>query len=265
MAEDTAAEIQESISTADKRERSRIVFPYGDLNEAITVAAAIHRNVGAAQCDVDQVAGWMHQSVTSGAFRTKVNSARIFGLVKTGQGKLSLTPLGQRVVDPETEAVARVEAFLAVPLYDRLFGLYKGITLPSTNVGLERQMAELGVSAKQTDKARQAFQRSAEQSGFFREGNNKLVRPGFAPVEMDVPADGGGGDGRGGGGTEHPLVKLLVDSLPDPGSKWSKPERQKWIKMAEAAFDVVYQDDAASASSSEPQQPSGQSPADVQE
>ena len=35
---------------------------------------------------------------------------------------------------------------------------------------LEREMVELGVSPKQKDKARQVFERSAEQAGFFATG-----------------------------------------------------------------------------------------------
>jgi hypothetical protein len=247
--------------TTDKRERSTIVFPYGDLDEAISIATAIQRNVGTAQCDLDQVAGWMNQTVTSGAFRTKVNSARIFGLVKTGQSKLALTALGHQIVDPETEAAARVDAFLNVPLYNAIFTAYKGGALPPTAVGLERHMAELGVAPKQTDKARQAFQRSAQQAGFFREGNNKLVRPGFAPVETHTDRNGGGGDGGDGGDTSlHPLIEGLVKTLPAAQTAWPETEQAEWIEAAKAIFKLIYKNQPSGAAtpsrSNESQQPS---------
>ena len=242
MAEADTTQDAVAVESGDKRERSTIVFPYGDLDEAITVATAIQRNVGTAQCDLDQVAGWMNQTVTSGAFRTKVNSARIFGLVKTGQGKLALTPLGHQIVNPETEAAARVEAFLNVPLYAAIFTAYKGGALPPTAVGLERHMAELGVATKQTDKARQAFQRSALQAGFFREGNNKLVRPGLPPAEQSQMDKGGnGGDGGDGGdSTLHPLIQGLVRELPAAQTAWPESAQTEWIEAAKAIFKLIY-------------------------
>lgn len=231
---------------ADTRERSTIAFPYGDLDEAVSVVRAIHRNVGAGTADLDQVAGWMNQTVTSGAFRTKVNTARIMGLVKTGNAKLQLTPLGQRVVSPDTEAQARADAFLTVPLYKAIFDKYKGYTLPP-NVGLEREMADLGVAEKQKDRARQAFQRSAGQAGFFKEGTNKLVRPGVAPVpdgdraREDEP--GTGGSGGGGGGSLHPFVNGLVETLPPAGQQWPESARQEWLDAASAIFKLIYKDE----------------------
>lgn len=249
MTEETATVSDEpSEVTADKRERSTIAFPYGDLNEAVLVVAAIHKNVGGGSADLDQVAGWMNQTVTSGAFRTKVNTARIMGLVKTGNARLQLTSLGQKIVSPDTQAQARADAFLAVPLYREIFDKYKGFSLPP-NVGLEREMADLGVAEKQTDRARQAFQRSAGQAGFFKEGTNKLVRPGIAPLtdgERDhkEKADGGGGPGDGGGGL-HPFVKGLVETLPPAGDPWHDEGRQQWLDAASAIFKLIYKDGKA--------------------
>ena len=51
---------------------------------------------------------------------------------------------------------------------------------------LERDMVSLGVAEKQKDKARQVFERSAEQSDFFYTGRMKLVMPAF-PVKADSP------------------------------------------------------------------------------
>lgn len=228
----------------DRRERSTIAFPYGDQNEAVSVARAIHKNVGGGSADLDQVAGWMNQTVTSGAFRTKVNTARIMGLIKTGSGRLQLTALGQQIVNPETEGKARADAFLAVPLYRAVFDKYKGFALPP-NIGLEREMADFGVAEKQTDRARQAFQRSAGQAGFFKEGTNKLVRPGIAPLTepgekvQDEIASGGGG---GGGGGLHPFVRGLVDTLPEAGQVWSEDGRAQWLDAAGAIFKLIYKD-----------------------
>jgi hypothetical protein len=93
---------------------------------------------------------------------------------------VSLTALGRRIADPAAEPAARVDAFLHVPLYLRIFEHHDGYTLPGA-APLEKFMREVGVSPKQTGKARQAFMRSARQAGFFAHGEDRLVRPSFPP------------------------------------------------------------------------------------
>ena len=66
-----------------------------------------------------------------------------------------------------------------MPLFDALVNEYKGTMLPPDS-GLEQKIRELGVSAKQAAKARQAFQRSAELAGFFKMGKDRLVQPAIA-------------------------------------------------------------------------------------
>lgn len=161
---------------AGRRERSTIAFPYGDLEAAIEVARAIYSRAGFGDCDFDEIAAELGQTV-SGAFRAKAATARTFGVVdKTARSAFKLSDLGRRLFDPETEAEARVSAFLAVPLYNEIFAIYRGRTLPSPRA-LEKEMERLGVSPKQTDKARQAFERSARQAGFFDSGDDRLVKP----------------------------------------------------------------------------------------
>ncbi len=71
---------------------------------------------------------------------------------------------------------ARITAFLNVPLYRRLYENYKGRNLPP-DPGLEQAIVNLGVSAKQKERARQVFQRSANYAGFFNQGRNRLILP----------------------------------------------------------------------------------------
>lgn len=160
-----------------KKFTSTIQFPYGDLDDAIEFARAVH-SVGGQACSVDQVAGYLKQSPHSGAFRLRSSFPRVFGLTESerGIGGIKLTPLGMRMLDPQREPAARVEAFLHVPLYKAIFDKYKGYTLPPA-AALEREMALLGVSPKQTDKARQVFERAAKQAGFTWAGPDRLVMP----------------------------------------------------------------------------------------
>lgn len=227
--------------TESGRERSTISFPYNDLNDAIGIARAIRDNAGTS-CTVDQLAGYMKQPATSGTFRLSISTARIFGLVDTGRGAVSLTDLGKQMVDPTQEGRARSQAFLRVPLYAAIFEKFKGTTIPPTKA-LEREMASLGVSGKQANRARQAFERSADQAGYFQHGKDRLVMPAFPenpiPPNTDEPKRNGSGGGGGDGG-QHPLIDGLLKTLPTPDAGWPIERRARWLQTAAGIFDLIY-------------------------
>lgn len=269
MVEEVTAEQESPVpSTGQKRARSTIQFPYGDLNDALEVARAIHQNAGD-QCGLDQLAAWLHHdTVHSGAFRGKVNTARIFGLIEPSRNRVSLTTLGQHIVDPQRERQARLDAFLGVPLYSAIFDRYRGRMLPP-DVGLEREMVTLGVSEKQGDKARQAFQRSADQAGFFAHGRDRLVMPAGTSQEQEVPGPDqwqpqtvtgapeprrGMGEGGPPSGL-HPFIQGLLGTLPDPDSVWPLDQRKKWLETAENIFSLIYKDTPVKHVSAEPKKP----------
>lgn len=217
-----------------KREQSTIAFPYLDLDSAVEVARAIYNRGGIGGCSVDELAAEMNQTV-SGAFRLKTGTAKTFDLVsKEGKSGFKLSELGRQIIASETERAARAEAFMRVPLYAAVFEKYKGHMLPPAKA-LEREMQGMGVSSKQTDKARQAFERSAKQAGYLESGEDRLVRPrtdsiprndeGGATTVVDTkkvaPPNGGGGSGGAGdgGGRAAPPKALeyqLIDLMSEP-------------------------------------------------
>ena len=113
----------------------------------------------------------------------------------------------------------------------------------------------LGVPEKQKDKARQVFQRSAKEAGFFAYGTTKLVYPALgnlgpqkAKDVADTPPDqntqnGSSGNGGGGGPELPPYVQLLVSKLPKPETMWQKSGRKKWLEAALKIFDLVFEED----------------------
>lgn len=230
-----------------KYERSSIKFPYGDLDDAVSVAEAIHKNAGTS-CTPDQLAGYMKQTASSGSFRMKVGTAGIFGLVETSSGTISLTDLGRQIVDPNEAAKAKASAFLFVPLYHAVHDKFKGHLLPPA-AALEREMQAFGVSPKQKDKARQAFERSAEQAGFFAQGKDRLVLPaGVSPKTLKVDSEKpvvkakpGNGGGAGGGGDDlHPFIQGLLQTLPAPGGQWEAEAQVEWLQAAAQVFRLMY-------------------------
>lgn len=238
-----------------KRERSTIEFPYGDLGDALMVVRAIHSNAGTS-CTTDQLAAYMKQSSTSGAFRTKTAAASIFGVTNNERGAVTLTDCGRRIVDPSQARQATAEAFLAVPLYKAIYEKYKGHTLPPAPA-LQREMAALGVATKSAEKARQAFDRSADQAGFFAHGKERLVVPSgvshkeaskvgagreTAKPETTLRQNGtdGGTGGGGGGAGYHPFIQGLLQKLPEPETEWSDEARAAWIDAAVKIFNLMY-------------------------
>jgi hypothetical protein len=237
----------------DPRQRSTIGFPYNNLGDAIAVAQAIHSNVGTGDCDDAQLSAWMNLSPKSSGFRGQVSASRMFGVVETSGGRHRLSQLGRMIVDPSRERDARARAFLNVPLYNAIFERYNGSVLPPA-AALEREIIGLGVAEKQTSRARQVFERSADQGGFFEHGRNRLVRPGVAThaegetpktetIREEPPKRNGSGSGGGDIGELHPFVQGLLKTLPAPETEWPAAARIKWLQTAANIFDLIYSGD----------------------
>lgn len=239
-------------TTAQKRVRSEIEFPYSDLGAAIELAQMIHDKAGSS-CEPDELAAWMGQTASGGTFRTRVGAARMFGLIDTANGRLTLTQLGRDILPSSgSDRAAKVTAFLNVELFSAIYDLYKGNVLPPPPA-IERQIEQFGVSPKQKERARQTFAKSATVAGFIDQTTGRFVKPGIAPREEQSPPPkppGGGGSGGNGsddGVTGDPLVDALLKKLPKAGGSWPEAERQTWMKMMAMAFDLAYGVSAPSA------------------
>lgn len=239
-------EVEPPANTETKREQSKIAFPYQSLDDAVAVAKGVHQANGSG-CLWEQLAAQLDRAASGGAFRLQVVTARTFGLVNSSGGRVDLTPLGMRIVDPLQERQARAEAFLTVPLYRAIYEKFKGTQLPPPPA-LEREMIALGVSSKQGDKARQAFMRSAKQAGFFEFAQDRLVQPantgnGFNTAtekNENQAKESGQIGGNGGGEGLDPLIQGLISRLPKIGDEWPVSSRAKWLRIAANAFDLIY-------------------------
>ena len=240
----TVVEAATDTDDGQGRQRSTISFPYADLNSAIALVQAIHGNVGLGDCDDAQLAAWTNQSVKSSTFRVQLAAARLFGLMATdGGGRHRLTELGRAAIDPNKSREARARAFLMVPLFKAVFENYNGGVLPPA-AALARDMVGLGVAEKTKDRARQIFERSAEQGGFFASGRDRLVMPGFA-IGMEAPVEEQRDEHAdstkvGSGGGKDPLINALIQKLPTVGQPWPADERVTWLQMISMAFQMAY-------------------------
>jgi hypothetical protein len=236
------------------RQRSTIGFPYNNLDDAIEVAQAIHANVGTGECDDSQLSAWMGVSSKSSGFRMQLSAARMFGLMETSSGRHKSTSLGRMIVDPQQQRGARASAFLRVPLYKAIFENFKAGVLPPP-AALEREIVQLGVAEKQTGRARQVFERSAEQAGYFEHGKNRLVLPGFAEInpradkskdadriKADEEKNGDMGHSRQNPPHPDPIIQGLLGRLPKAGQIWPDAERKLWLQLLEGSFKLIYKD-----------------------
>ena len=240
----SAPEASAEKATPRKRVISEIEFPYSDLELAAELAKTLHARAGNSSTD-DELAAWLDQSATGGTYRARRAAARMFGLIELTQGKVGLTELGRDIADTRTERAARVDAFLKPALFQVMYEQGKGRALPPPPA-IERQMEQLGVSPKQTDRARQVFQKSAIYAGFINSATGRFVKPGNGASEREPERDETQKKregGSGGGGPDDPLIAALIQKLP-PNGKWPAADRVVWLKMATMAFDLAYGRDA---------------------
>lgn len=252
MSGESVTSVDEARTTGEgvkeTRGRSKVGFPYNDLDSVMTLVNAIHSQVGTGACDDDQLAAWTTQSPKSSGYRSQLSAARMFGVIETASGRHKLAPLGRRIVDPAQVRAARSEAFMKVPLFKAVFEKYRGGVIPPA-AALERDIVSIGVADKTKDRARRVLERAAEQAGFFEQGRDRLVMPGIAPNGNNPPPPGdqennrgGGGDGGTGGFAGlHPFIQGLLTKLPEPDSEWAIDDRLKWLQTAANIFDLMYE------------------------
>lgn len=232
------------------RQRSKIEFPYHDQDSAIKVVEAIHSNAGS-KCSIDQLAAYLIQSPRGGAFRMRVSSARIFSLIETERGgEIRLTSLGQNILNPNFEKQARVESFLSVELYKAVYDKFKSHMLPPARA-MEQEFESFGVTSKSKSVARQVFERSARQAGFFDYGDEKLIKPTTRnyesePVPIQTKQHSELPTHRAHSNVDglHPLIEGLLKELPDPNSEWQLEARLRWLQAATNIFALIYSDDS---------------------
>jgi hypothetical protein len=248
VTEDTASgQGQQETTAKPGRIQSEIEFPYSDLETAVDLARALHKNAGST-CEDAELAAWLDQSVNGGTYRARRSAARMFGLIEIAQGRLSLTALGHRVVDTTEGRAARADAFLLPELYSRMYEQYRGQVLPPPPA-IERHMEQLGVSPKQKGRARQVFQKSAQYAGYVDPGSGRFIRPGTGPesdqsqqIQRRTSGGGTGGDGGGDQVDIDPIIQGLLARLPKSGDVWPEAERKLWLNLLEGSFKLIYKD-----------------------
>jgi hypothetical protein len=246
------------------RARSGVSFPYFDLDQSVEVARTMHERAGGV-CDISQLATLLgYSGVSNGSFRTRVSSAKMFGLIEDADDrKLRVSTRGRRIAAPVTpadERAARVEAFLAVDLFKQVFDTYNGTTLPE-NVGLRNLLQnQYQVVPDRVIPTVRILLDSAEQAGLFATAGNRsrmvmplgITTPAVTPPPPPAPPGvvetqrHGGGNGGGGGGRDDPdidpAILGLLKRLPPGGTPMSDKRRKALIDAFTNVVGFIYPD-----------------------
>lgn len=238
----------------------RVAFtaPYFDLESSIKVADIIY-NKGGGACSGDQLAHWLdYKSVRSGTYLTRVSAAnKHFGLINQEGERFVVTERAKKIlapVMPEDMVNAKVEAFLAVPLFAKAYEQFKGGQIPH-EVGLKNLFQNTyKVLPDRVPQAVRVFLNSAEQAGVLTEDRTRLIKPTLSASAAkpdtskkeeqasvpEKPKGGGGGDGPTSG--VDSAIAGLLRKLPPPGP-WKIKEKQRFKDAFLSAIDFLYPDE----------------------
>ncbi|HEX9495140.1 MAG TPA: hypothetical protein VGA38_05225 [Candidatus Limnocylindria bacterium] len=201
-----------------RRSPAAVRYPNYGLADSVLVARVIHEQ-GGGVASRDRLAAFLSYSTTnSGAFLTRLASARLFDLITARGSDFVITPLAQRVlmpVYPEQVGEALVEAFFNVPLFKEIYDEHVGKQLPP-EFGMKNLLkAKYGLGLRQADDAYRSLIESADTAGFFRTRNARthLIIPqvgsraarstvedqaaDVSESEGSLPLSSGGGDSGG--------------------------------------------------------------------
>lgn len=248
-------------SRAGSSARSGVTSPYFDLASSIVVAEAIYKN-GGGTCTSDQLIAWLGYKTTgSGTYLTRVSAAnKHFGLIEVSGDRIMVTERAKKIlapVMPEEAVNAKIEAFLSVQLFAKVFEHFRGNTLPPEGGLKNLFLNTYKILPDRVSQAVRVFLNSAEQAGFFSTTGDRtrLVKPSTnastavsAPVssrqtEQATPPERprGGGDGPPPG--VHSAIIGLLRELPLPGTQWSAQKKQRFLEAFKATVDFIYPDE----------------------
>jgi hypothetical protein len=251
-----------------ERQVSGFNVPYFNLNDSIEVARVVRENGG--RVNREQLAGLLkYKSTTSGTFKTCVSAAKAFGTIdqpEPNSDAIIITKRGTAIVAPVSEAEetqAKLDAFMAIPLFKLIYDEYRGRELPA-DVGLANLFENTHKMLKsRAMPAVKVMMASAETAGLFKingVASRKMVLPlvanstqhtpnGNPPTGRDIgpeprrERDHGGGNGNGGGeipGQVNPAFLALLSGLPAPGTTLSKVRRQQLVDAFTGIVGWVY-------------------------
>lgn len=160
-------------SSAEKtvKERSPL-YPVFSVNETLSFVQEIVK-IGGKKVSVETVATVIGMSVKTNSFKSKISTAKQFGLLRGSGGAVELTDLAKRIVytvSDDDKQKALTECFLSAPLYRKIAERYENQAVPPVDKLGNILLLEYGITKSAKDTAAGKFIESAEQIGILKNG-----------------------------------------------------------------------------------------------
>lgn len=173
------------------KERSPL-YPIFSINETLDFVREIVK-IGGKKVSVETVASVIGMSVKTNSFKSRISTAKQFGLIRGSGGAVELTDLAKKIVyavsDYETQK-ALVECFLSAPLYRKIAERYENQAVPPVDKLGNILLLEYGITKSAKDTAAGKFIESAEQIGILKNGIIFLeADEDFEPTPVQAEAD----------------------------------------------------------------------------
>ena len=257
-----------------KKPRSSTAFPYYSLDKSIEVAKVVHERAGG-QCARGQLAGLLDYSgVKNGGFLTRISAAKMFGLIEESGDTITLTDRAKKILSPVRQSdgdQAKLDAFMAVELFRRVFNDFDGHTLPAPAGLTNLFLTTYKIVPNQVASALRNLMDSATTAGLFNvAGRTRLIKPiiqsdGMAPPpppkaedrkgigsegdESETRNGSANGNGAGSGSAKpvnaelagvHPALIGLIQNLPAIGATLGPKRRAALIDAFKHTINFVY-------------------------
>lgn len=153
------------------KERSPL-YPVFSINEIIDFVKEIVK-IGGKRVSVSTIASVLGTSVKTNSFKSKISTAKQFGLIRGSSGAVETTELAKRIVysiNEQDTKQAVLESFLSAPLYRKIVERYENQALPSPDKLGNILLLEYNLTKSAKDIAAAKFIESAEQIGILKNG-----------------------------------------------------------------------------------------------
>lgn len=177
------------------------------------------------------VARWLKISDKSSGIKMRLTSMKSFGICeRTSNTDYRLTPLGKRILTSAGDQKVLMEAFLRVPLYEKIYHRYAGRDMPSDD-SLDRLIRSSGIDSKiRRNQAIGVFKKSAIYAGLW-DGPSSV--PILEETVVEPQYDSVAEELRKG-------LDYLSLFPPRTRTQWSREDRIAWLTAAAQCFDLIY-------------------------
>lgn len=261
------------VKAVTPKPRSDVAFPYFSLDKSIEVPKLIHERAGG-RCGRGQLAGLLgYSGVKNGGFLTRMSAAKMFGLIEENAETITLTERAKKILSPvrPTDAEqAKLDAFLAVELFRKVFEDFDGHTLPAADGLSNLFLTQYKIVPNQVAPALRNLMDSAESAGLFKVAGNrsKLIRPiirndsnalpaapaphpavadddqdeGLSRAQRNTTRSGSGAYGHSGPDLSgvHPALIGLIQNLPPVGATLGPKRRAALIDAFKHTINFIY-------------------------